>query len=154
MSATDRKPTVPAKAAQPTPSATKAEGATDTHEGESAAPTGSFGKLTPREAAIRSAEVRREKAERRAEDAESNALTFRQRLGVSLSKLSQGDLDKRVKDARPAELVRFADQAFGKPREAEEDVAEDDLLAGLTREQRAVVREWAAQGDDAPAQGT
>jgi hypothetical protein len=71
-----------------------------------------------------------------------------QRLGVSLSKLSQKELDQRVKDARPTELVRFADQAFGKPIEAEEDTATDDLLAGLTREQRAVMRSWLEDTED------
>jgi hypothetical protein len=36
----------------------------------------------------------------------------------------------------------LADQAFGKPQEAEEDKPEDDILAGLTREQRAVIRSF------------
>jgi len=31
-------------------------------------------------------------------------------------------------------------RAFGKPQEAEEDTPEDEALAALTREQRAVVR--------------
>jgi hypothetical protein len=99
------------------------------------------GGLDPAEMGRRSGYARREKAARRAEDAEHNALTFRQRLGVSLSKLTQRDLDERVRTARSAELVRFADQAFGRPKEAEEDVAQDDILEGLTREQRAVVRQ-------------
>lgn len=100
------------------------------------------GGLDPAEMGRRSGQARREKAAARAEAAEQDALTFRQRLGVSLSKLSQNELDQRVKDARPSELVRFADQAFGKPLEAEEDKPEDDLLAVLTREQRAVIRSW------------
>jgi hypothetical protein len=101
----------------------------------------------------------REKAAKRAEQAEQNALTFRQRLGVSLSKLTQEDLDALVRGAARSgqahnALSRLADQAFGKPQEAEEDAPQDDMLACLTREQRAVMQSWLEENqDEAPAQG-
>lgn len=107
-----------------------------------------FTSETAREAGKASAAARRAKAEARTEAAEQNALTFRQRLGVSLSKLTQTDLDARVKQARPSELVRFADQAFGKPTEAEADTPKDEGLAALTREQRATLRAMLLEGDE------
>lgn len=112
-----------------------------------------------REASRKGVEARRENAARRADRAEENALTFRQRLGVSLSKLTQAQLDQRVKDAKPSELVRFADQAFGRPVQAEDDTPKDAGLAELTREQRATLRamllseEGAQQGEDSAQQG-
>jgi hypothetical protein len=45
-------------------------------------------------------------------------------------------------------LARLADQAFGKPEPAEEDKPEDNWLAALTREQRAVVRSWIESMED------
>jgi hypothetical protein len=51
-----------------------------------------------------------------------------------------------VKEARTPELVRLLDQAFGRPQEAEEDRPEDPGLAALTREQRAIVRQWLLDG--------
>jgi hypothetical protein len=104
------------------------------------------GGLDASEMGRRSGAARREKKQQREEHAEENALTFRQRLGVSLSKLTQRELDQRVRDARPSELVRFADQAFGKPLPAEDDVPEDQGLASLTREQRAVLRQMLEEG--------
>ena len=59
--------------------------------------SGPFGGLSAQEAAERSAKVRKAKAEEREQEATENALTFRQRLGVSLSKLSQKELDSVVK---------------------------------------------------------
>ena len=91
---------------------------------------------------------RREKKIQREKGAADNALTFRQRLGVSLSKLSQEQLDRRVLDARPTALVRFADQVSGRPEPAEEDEPEDNWLATLTREQRAIVRSWIDSQED------
>jgi hypothetical protein len=55
---------------------------------------------------------------RREKGAAENALTFRQRLGVSLSRLSQGELDQVVSGlahrGNASALARLADQAFGK----------------------------------------
>jgi len=104
------------------------------------------GGLDPVEMGRRSGQARREKKMRREKGASENALTFRQRLGVSLSRLNQGELDQVVSGlahrGNANALARLADQAFGKPEPAEEDKPEDDWLAALTREQRAVVRLW------------
>jgi hypothetical protein len=90
---------------------------------------------------------------RREKRAAENALTFRQRLGVSLSRLSQEELDQVVSGlahrGNANALARLADQAFGKAEPAEEDTPEVDWLAALTREQRAVVSSWLdSQWDD------
>jgi hypothetical protein len=58
-----------------------------------------------------------------------------------------------VKKAKPTELVRFADQAFGRPQDAEPDSPIDPELAALTREQRALLREWLMQQADTEAHG-
>ena len=83
-------------------------------------------------------------------------MTFRQRLGVSLSKLSQPELDQVVSGlahrGNANALARLADQAFGKPLPAEEDKPEDEGLAALTREERAVLRQMLEDGlPDEPA---
>jgi hypothetical protein len=105
------------------------------------------GGLDPSEMGRRSGEARREKKQLREERAEENALTFRQRLGVSLSKLTQTDLDRTIEglaqSGRPADLralAALADQAFGKPQVAEDDTPLDDELAQLTRKERAALR--------------
>jgi len=86
----------------------------------------------------------------REERAQENALTFRQRLGVSLSKLSQAELDQVVSGlahrGNASALARLADQAFGKPLPAEEEIPEDEDLSALTREQRAVLRQMLEDG--------
>ena len=128
---------------------------------EKTAAARTFGGLTAQEAAARSAETRRANKLRRTEDAEANALTFRQRVGVSLSKLTQTELDRAVKSLAASgrandigALVRLADQAFGRPSVQEEDAPQDQELAALTREQRAVVRaalaELEGEGSSAP----
>jgi hypothetical protein len=98
----------------------------------------------------RSGEARREKKLQREQRAEENALTFRQRLGVSLSKLSQPELDQVVsglaRRGNANALARLADQAFGKPLPAEEDVPGDEGLASLSREERAVLRQMLEEG--------
>jgi hypothetical protein len=57
-----------------------------------------------------------------------------------------------VKEAKPAELVRFADQAFGRPTEADAEKPADPGIAAMTRDQRAALREAisidAEYGDD------
>jgi hypothetical protein len=108
---------------------------------------GPFGGLTASEAAQRSAESRALKAEERRAEAADNALPFRQRLGVSLSKLSQADLDKRVKEAKPAELVRFADQALGRATEAA-DKPTEPVIAPMSREQRDRLRALLDEADE------
>jgi hypothetical protein len=55
------------------------------------------GGLDPSEMGRGSGQARREKAAQRAQQAEENALTFRQRLGVGLSKLTQADPGQRGK---------------------------------------------------------
>lgn len=115
---------------------------------DSGAPTRSGtlkGGMDAREMAARSAEVRRARAaERAAQDADA-ALTFRQRLAVSLSRLKQEELDAAIRrmatDDRPAALTalaRMADQAFGKPQPEEEEERHDDVRH-LTRAQRAAL---------------
>ncbi len=100
------------------------------------------------EAGRRSGAARRARAaERAAADADA-ATTFRQRLGVSLSRLSQDELDAAVKamateatkGGKPAAmtaLAKMADQAFGKPAPEEEDPPGDELT--LTRAQRSAL---------------
>jgi hypothetical protein len=108
------------------------------------------GGLDPAEMGRRSGEARREKKAEREQRAQDNALTFRQRLGVSLSKLSQPELDQVVsalaQRGNANALARLADQAFGKPLPAEEDVPGDEGLASLTREERAVLRQMLEAG--------
>ena len=135
---------------------------------------GPFGGLTPSEAGKASAQARRERRTQREEAAEIAGLTVRQRLGLSLSKLTQAQLDAVVAglaeqaakgDARAVHaLARLTDQAFGRSAPA---VDEDEGVEGwdnLTREQRAALRarlteetqrgEGEGQGDaDAEAQG-
>ena len=107
---------------------------------ESASPdTGSmFGGLGPQEASRRAAEARRVKARARHEAnvaSEANASrSFRQRLGVALSKLTQEELDAvvaRLAHAGNANaLARLADQAFGRPSE-QDDANQGNMSAGL-----------------------
>jgi DNA-binding NarL/FixJ family response regulator len=101
----------------------------------------------------RSGEARRAKKAEREELTQESALTFRQRVGVSLSKLTQRELDTAVKSLANSgrandvgALARLADQAFGRPLPAEEDVPGDEGLASLTREERAVLRQMLEEG--------
>ena len=83
---------------------------------------------------------------------------------MSLSKLSQPELDQVVSElvhrGNANALARLADQAFGKPLPAEEDVPGDEGLAALSREERAVLRQMLEEGlnlDESqpqPAEGT
>ena len=113
-----------------------------------------FDSESAKKAAQASAEARRAKRAAREQTAEANALTFRQRLGVSLSRLTQEELDEVVAGlahrGNAAALARLADQAFGRPTEAEADQPTDPGLEGLTREQRGVLLS-ALEGFD-PAQ--
>jgi hypothetical protein len=108
------------------------------------------GGLDPSEMGRRSGEARRAKKLQREQSAQDNALTFRQRLGVSLSKLSQAELDHVVSGlahrGNANALARLADQAFGKPLPAEEDVPREEGLASLTREELAVLRQVLEEG--------
>jgi hypothetical protein len=80
---------------------------------------------------------RRERKAEREQSAEERQLTFRQRLGLSLSKLTQDELDaaiaKMAHDAaagKPqaiAALARIADQAFGRAQVEAEQPATDTL---------------------------
>lgn len=110
----------------------------------------SFTTESAREAARASARVRREKRLQREASAQDKAPTFRQRLGVSLSKLSQPELDQVVSGlahrGNANALARLADQAFGRPLPAEEDAPGDEELASLTREERAVLRQMLEEG--------
>jgi hypothetical protein len=112
----------------------------------------SFTTESAREAAQASARARREKKAQRAQRAQDNALTFRQRLGVSLSKLSQAELDQVVSGlahrGNANALARLADQAFGKPLPAEEDVPREEGLASLSREELAVLRQVLEEGSN------
>ena len=103
-----------------------------------------FGGMTPAEAARKGAEARSAKAKARREAAEAAALdggrTFRQRLGISLSKLDQPTLDALIERMAKAgnvnALARLADQAFGRPSEQDESPA-PSTLSTLTRDQLA-----------------
>ena len=53
------------------------------------------------------------------------------------------DVIHRMKDkGDTAALARLADQAFGRPSEQDTDNPEDDYLAQMTRDERALYREW------------
>lgn len=69
---------------------------------------------------------------------------------MSLSKLSQPELDQVIAGlahrGNANALARLADQAFGRPLPAEEDKPEDEGLAALTREERAVLRQMLEEG--------
>lgn len=118
---------------------------------ETTAPKGSFGGITPQEAGRLSGIARREARERRETESQLSKLTLRQRLGLSLSKLSQDQLDGVVSrlatdaahgDARAVHaLARLTDQAFGRATPEEEDAPESTrtALEGMSRAERAVV---------------
>lgn len=103
-----------------------------------------------REAARKGVEARQAKAQARKDTAEENALTARQRLGVALSKLTQREWDAKVKAAKAHELVRFLDQAFGRPTDAEPDKPTDEGLSALTKDQRATLRAMLESEEDPP----
>lgn len=99
------------------------------------------------EAGRRSGAARRARAAERAAAEADAAQTFRQRLGVSLSRLTQDELDAAVRamaqqagkglPSALSALGRAADQAFGKPAPEEEDPQGEELT--LTRAQRSAL---------------
>ena len=114
------------------------------------------GGLDPAEMGRRSGEARREKKAQREQRAQDAALTFRQRLGVSLSKLTQAELDQVVSGlahrGNANALARLADQAFGKPLPTEEVVPRDDGLASLTRDELAELQRMLEEGSNDESQ--
>lgn len=110
----------------------------------------------------KAAETRARRARERAESEAHGALTFRQRLGVSLSRLSQAQLDAAVStlaasgqatDVRA--LATLANQAYGKPQDAGDEGDEGDAKAwaDMTRAERAAYRaelERMLEGGDPP----
>jgi hypothetical protein len=110
------------------------------------------GGLDPVEMGQKSGQARREKKIKREETAAENALTVRQKVGVALSRLTQREWDAVVKGATVAQRVALMNQAFGTPTQAEEDKPQDEGLAALTREQRAVLMEALDKAEDAPPQ--
>jgi len=100
--------------------------------------------MTASEASRKAGEARSAKARARREAAEQASVdggrTFRQRLGVSLSKLSQEELDgvvsRMAKAGNANALARLADQAFGRPSEQDEG-PKPSALAGLSRDELA-----------------
>lgn len=105
----------------------------------------------PAEMGRRSAAARRERAAQRAQEELDATRTFRQRLGIALSRLTQEELDAAVKamateaskGGKPAAmgaLARIADQAFGKPlpEEGEDPDAGEDVRK-LSRAQRSAL---------------
>lgn len=100
-----------------------------------------------------SALKRRERKAEREAQADAKHLTFRQRLGVALSQLTQKELDELVKemarragqgDARSIHaLARLADQSFGRAQveqpETDTDSA-DKLWQEMTPAERAAYR--------------
>ena len=100
------------------------------------------GGLDPVEMGRRSGEARRAKKLQREQRAQDAALTFRERLGVALSRLEQDDLDQLVgklaKAGNANALARLADQAFGRPSEQDDaGDAQRSGLSGMSRDQLA-----------------
>jgi hypothetical protein len=99
-------------------------------------------------------DTRRARKRHREEQAEENALTVRQRIGVALSRLTQEELDalvhRAVQRGDVRALAQLADQAFGKPPPAEEENPTDTSLADLTREQRTALWAWLDELDELP----
>jgi hypothetical protein len=104
------------------------------------------GGLDPREMGRLSGKARRARAAEREEHRRQDALTVRQRLGVALqAELTVEDWRGVIGAARAAgnvsALARLADQAFGRPQDAEPEEPEDLGLSALSREQLAVLLE-------------
>src|SRR5262245_56036602 len=111
------------------------------------------GGLDPVEMGRRSGRARRAKAAEREEHRRQDALTVRQRLGVALqAELTVEDWRGVIGAARAAgnvtALARLADQAFGRPQDAEPEEPEDLGLASLTRGQLVVLLEMLDQPTD------
>jgi hypothetical protein len=106
---------------------------------------GPFGGLSASEAAKRSAESRASKRQPTQSDAEG----FRGKLRSSLDRMSQSDVDKLVKTAKPAELVRLAESVFG--RASADSTPTEPVMAPLSKKQRnrlrAALDEDAKEGD-------
>ena len=121
----------------------------------------SFGGIGQREASRRGNEARRQKAKARQQAAEQGAVdgarSFRQRLGVSLSKLTQEELDSVVsrlaKSGNANALARLADQAFGRPSEQDDPHGQGTsaTLATLSRDELAVALAGLDALPEAPA---
>ncbi len=103
-----------------------------------------------REAAYKSAEVRREKARKRAEAEELARLSVRQRFALALQErtdLIPGVVESVLREAANGKtqaihaLVRLLDQAFGTPEPAKPDAEDPETRpwAELNREQRALL---------------
>jgi len=103
--------------------------------------------------AQRSAEVRRERKQQRETEAQLAHLTTRQRLGLSLAKVSQSDMDEvvaalvqRAKDGDTKAIhamARLLDQSFGRAGvTAEEDgrSADEKSWQEMTPQERAAYR--------------
>ena len=116
----------------------------ETEEREERGEGGPFGGLSAKEASLRAVAVRRERAAQRMQESADTQRTFRQRLALALTRLSQTELDQAVRalaqSGRGSDigtLARLADQAFGRPQDAGEG-EESDGMPG-TREERAAV---------------
>jgi hypothetical protein len=109
-----------------------------------------------REFQRRSTEARKRNAQQREEDCKQDALTIRQRIAVAIQRRYTvaellrllEDLKKEKPSVQVKALVELMNQSFGRPLEAEPDIATDPSLVTLTREQRAVVREALASMED------
>ncbi len=137
-------------------------------EGEpKAAGSPMFGGMTPSEAA----RLRWERARARAADEAAaedvrplskDAGGFREKLGISLARLDQADLDALVKrmarqaaqgEERSAHvLARLADQAYGRVPQAAEQEEGEETWEGMSRERRAsLAAELLRQADEIEA---
>lgn len=118
--------------------------AVKTAESEDTGTDSYFGGIGSVEAGRRGGAARSAKAKARREAAEAGAIdgarTFRQRLGVALSKLAQDELDavvsRMAKAGNANALARLADQAFGRPNEQDEAPSQSGL-GELSREELA-----------------
>jgi hypothetical protein len=111
------------------------------------------GGLDPAEMGRRSGRARRAKAAEREEHRRQDALTVRQRLGVALqAELTVEDWRGVIGAARAAgnvnALARLADQAFGRPQDAEFEEPEGLGLASLSRGQLVVLLEMLDHGTE------
>jgi hypothetical protein len=111
-----------------------------------------FGGLGPQEAAARSAETRRKKAQERVREAELDKLTIKQRMAVaSREGMPYSDALEIVKalvaKAKKGDVPsgRLLIEWVERLGPVEGDAERDAAMALLTPEQRAQVREWLIQ---------
>jgi hypothetical protein len=105
---------------------------------------------------LRGVEVRKRRAQEREEERRQDALTVRQRIAVAIQKRYTVAEWLRLLDGLKAEkasvevkaLAQLMNQSFGAPQDAEADESEDPIYGGLTREQRAVMREHLLQVEE------